>query len=303
MKVTLPPFLKKNAHVRIVCPSGYLPLEKALQAQKILQEWGYQVSLGHTTQTENSYFSGTDAERLSDLQAAMDDTTVDAILMGRGGYGLTRIIDSLDFKQFKRKPKWLMGFSDITVLHSHVLENYRIATLHAPMCGTFTEENKEQPFMQAYRDVLKGKPIHYKFEAHDANMLGKAAGIVAGGNLCILDHLTGSPSQVDMRNKILFIEDIGEHLYKIDRMLWGMKRSGQLADIKALICGNFTDMEDTTRPFGKDIYQIILEHVAHLGIPVAFEMPIGHDPINYPLILGAKYSLEVKKGSVVLKQV
>lgn len=298
----LPATLKVGDTIAIVCPSGYLPNEKAQQAKLVLEQWGYQVMLGHTTTTENNYFSASDEERLADLQAALDNRNVKAILMGRGGYGLSRIIDQINFDQFVQSPKWIIGFSDITVLHAHIFQKFGIATMHAPMCASFVAENLTQDFMHTYKSILAGAPIQYTFAAHEHNVLGKVSGNVVGGNLCMLDHLTGSISSVDTRDKILFIEDIGEHLYKVDRMLYNLKRSGQLAHIKALICGNFSDMEDTTRPFGQDIYQIIKAHFADKNIPIAFELPIGHETINYPLILGASYDIHIRVSGVDILQ-
>jgi muramoyltetrapeptide carboxypeptidase len=302
MNIIFPPALQKGSHIKIVCPSGYLPIAKALQAQSVLEQWGYKVTLGKTTQTEYFYFSGTDAQRLADLQEVLDDTTVAAILMGRGGYGLSRIIDDLNFDTFKQHPKWIIGFSDITVLHAHIFQTMQIATLHAPMCSAFAVENLEQEYMKTYQQVLRGSAIQYQFLSNVHNVQGIVTGQIVGGNLCMLEHLTGSVSQLDTRDKILFIEDIGEHLYKIDRMLYNLKRSGQLSTIKGLVCGNFSDIEDTTRPFGQNLYQIITSHISDWGIPVAFDIPIGHETINYPLVLGANYILDVQTEHVVLQQ-
>ncbi|OJU78775.1 MAG: LD-carboxypeptidase [Bacteroidetes bacterium 47-18] len=302
MKVIIPPFLKKGSHITIVCASGYLPFEKSEQAARVLEEWGYKVTLGTTTRTENAYFSGTDEERLADLQRALDHPDTDAILMGRGGYGLSRIIDRLDFRKFKKRPKWILGFSDVTVLQAHIFSTLHIAAMHAPMCSAFAAEHLDQPHMKAYRNLLRGKQIRYRFPGHPRNIPGQAEGVLVGGNLCMLAHLTGSASALDTRGKILFIEDIGEHLYKVDRMLYTLKRSGQLAELKGLICGNFSDMEDTVRPFGQELHDIISAHVADLDIPVAFEVPCGHETVNYPLTLGASYRLETTKKGTIIQQ-
>lgn len=302
MKTIIPPFLKRDAHITIVCPSGYLPEEKAVQAGKVLEEWGYSVTLGATTRTANSYFSGTDEERLADLQQALDDPHTDAVLMGRGGYGLSRIIDRLDFTAFEKKPKWILGFSDITVLQAHLFRQYHIATMHAPMCSAFAEENLDLQYMAVFRGLLSGEALRYDFAGHEQNIAGEAEGILIGGNLCMLAHLAGSDSLPDTDGTVLFIEDVGEHLYKVDRMLYTLKRSGRLAKIKGLVCGNFSDMEDTTRPFGEDLYSIIKAHVADLGVPVAFEVPCGHETINYPLVLGAACRLKVTKKGTIIQQ-
>lgn len=295
--------LTKGSKIRIVCPSGYLPIEKAIQAKNVLTEWGYSVDLGETTATEFNYFSATDDIRLSDLQAALNDPDCAAILMGRGGYGMTRIIDQLDFTQFIQYPKWIIGFSDITLLHTHINQHLDIATLHAPMCGSFAPENLDQTFMQTYQNVLSGALINYQFAGHPNNQPGNIFGKIVGGNLCMLDHSVGTSSALDTNDCILFIEDIGEHLYKIDRMLYHLSRAGQLKHIKALLCGNFTDIEDTTRPFGTTLEGLILQHTQPLGIPVAFHLPIGHETVNFPLILGANYNVSITTNEVVLTQI
>jgi muramoyltetrapeptide carboxypeptidase len=299
----LPPYLQTGSKIKIICPSGYLPLDKSIQAKIILESWGYEVELGNTTKTEYHYFSAPDALRLHELQDALNDKSINAILMGRGGYGMSRIIDDLNFETFIKHPKWILGFSDITVLHCHLNTNYGISTLHAPMCSAFGNDDVPMEHMQCYKCVLRGTKIDYTFDCNNTyNQIGYTEGEIIGGNLCMLDHLSGSISQINTDNKILFIEDIGEHLYKIDRMLYNLKRSGNLSNIKGLICGNFSDIEDTTRPFGKNLYEIILEHVASLNIPVAFDIPIGHEKVNFPLILGAYYKFEVTENSTIIQQ-
>jgi len=299
--ITMPPFLRNGSKIAIVCPSGYLPTEKALQAQKVLEQWGYVVELGKTCFSEYDYFSDNDNGRLSDLQHYLDRSDIDAMLMGRGGYGLSRIIDAVDFEYFNKHPKWIIGFSDITVLHSYIHQNLGIATMHAPMCGAFTEENLELDFMKTYNNLLHGAMYSLNVAPNIYNISGEVESIFVGGNLCMLAHMSGTSGQLATKDKILFIEDIGEHIYGLDRMLMNLKRTGQLAELKALVCGQFTDIEDTTRPFGKNVQEMILDNVKEYGYPVLFDVPSGHDNVNFPLIFGGKYKLKVAEDSCTLE--
>jgi muramoyltetrapeptide carboxypeptidase len=292
----IPPYLKPGDTIAITCPSGYIPKETVGIAQQMLESWGYRVILGETVGESDNYFSAPDEVRRRDLQSFLDRNDVQAILMGRGGYGMSRIIDDLDFSRFIQQPKWLCGFSDITVLHSHVLSNYGIATLHGPMCSSFKPENEEKAFLNSFRSVITGTAVEYPVPECVYNIEGTARGVLVGGNLAMLAHLTGSASELNTRDKILFIEDIGEHLYNIDRLLYNMKRSGALSNIKALVCGGFTDTEDTTRPFGQNVYEIILNHVRDMNIPVCFDIPCGHIEENFSLSFGQVYELQVLKG-------
>ncbi len=294
----LPPFLQPGDTVGITCPAGYVPQERIAWAAEVLRRWGYRVRIGATVGTGEHYFSGHDAERLADLQSMLDDEGIAAILMGRGGYGTSRIIDGIDWSAFARKPKWICGFSDITVLHSHIQRQLGVATLHSPMCGAFTPASERSFFLESLRHALKGQTPAYRFPPASLNRPGLAAGVVVGGNLAILAHLTGSPSQLDTAGKILFIEDIGEHLYKIDRMLITLRRNGQLSGLKALLVGSFTDTEDTERPFGQSLEEIIRSAVADYDYPIAFNFPCGHDKENVTLPLGVPCVLRVaEEGS------
>ncbi|MBL7705001.1 MAG: LD-carboxypeptidase [Taibaiella sp.] len=296
----LPKALKKGDTIAITCPSGYIDKAVVLEAKQQLEAWGFKVLVGATVAKSDNYFSAPDELRLKDLQKYLDDPGVAAILMGRGGYGMSRIIDGLDFSAFARQPKWICGFSDITVIHNHIQRNYGVATLHGPMCSSFTKENAKKDFLKAYKQILTGKPVHYSAPANKYNVPGKACGILVGGNLAMLAHLSGSSSAMNAHGKILFIEDIGEHLYNIDRMLYNLKRAGAFDQLLAVVCGGFTDLEDTTRPFGQDIYQILNHHFGTLGIPLAFDMPSGHIDENWPLCLGGRYEVEVKKQGTTL---
>lgn len=288
--------LQSGDTIGITCPAGYVSHERIAFAVEVLQRWGFAVRVGKTVGTGAHYFSGHDSERLADLQAQLDDPTVRAILMGRGGYGLSRIIDDIDWKAFKESPKWICGFSDVTVLHSHIHQMLGIATLHSPMCGAFTPESERSYYIESLRRALAGKSLSYTFPASPHNRPGEVEGIIVGGNLAILAHLSGSVSAIDTKGKMLFIEDIGEHLYHIDRLLLNLKRSGRLESLKALLVGTFTDTEDTERPFGQTLEQIILDKVSEYNYPVAFNIPCGHETENLTLPLGVPMRLSVGAG-------
>jgi len=230
----------------------------------------------------------------------MDDPDIEAILMGRGGYGMSRIIDDLNFVAFLKKPKWICGFSDITVLHNHLQVWYGIHSLHSPMCGAFMPETEDRAYLTSLRAALTGEQLQYHITPSPFNRNGTAEAILTGGNLAILAHLTGSISEVDTTGKILFIEDIGEYLYNADRMLLNLKRAGKFDDLAALIVGSFTDMQDTERPFGQTIEEIIWDKVKEYNYPVCFNFPTGHQDVNYTLMLGAKHKIIVTdKGSML----
>jgi len=285
--------------IGIVCPSGYLPISKTIFAKQTLEAWGFKVLTGKTVGSSHGYFSEKDEIRLQDLQAQLDNPEIKAIIMGRGGYGLSRIIDDLDFTKFLEQPKWINGFSDITVLHSHLNNHLNIASLHGPMCGAFQEPNTKLPHLLSLKQALCGDSIRYPIPMDEHNRAGKANGVLVGGNLAILAHLTGSVSQLKTKNKILFIEDIGEYLYNIDRMLLNLKRAGFLDNILGLICGEFSGTKDTDRPFMQNIYGIILDKVKEFNIPVCFNFPAGHIDNNFTLCLGKEYELIVEENDQV----
>ncbi len=299
-----PPRLQKGDLIGITCPAGYMDAEKVTDCTQTLQRWGYQVQLGATVGGKSrTYFSGTDEERLADLQGLLDDENVKAILCGRGGYGVSRIVDAIDFRRFRKQPKWIIGFSDITVLHAHVNTRYKTATLHAPMAAAFNGSGSKNRYVRSLREALSGEKAHYTCAAHRLNIAGEARGQLAGGNLTLLTHLIGSPSDIDTRNKILFIEDVGEYLYATDRMLHQLKRSGKLRQLAGLIVGGFSDIKDTVRPFGKNVFEMVREMVAEYHYPVCMNFPVSHTPKNYALKCGADYILKVERKRVSLAEV
>lgn len=298
--IKIPPYLRKGDTIGIVCPSGYMPADKAQTCIKVLQEWGYQVKIGKTLGHQFHYFSGTDQERLEDLQKMLDDTTVKAILCGRGGYGMSRIIDLLDFKIFKKNPKWIIGYSDITLLHAHLYTQLKTASLHSPMAAAFNDGEFENEYIQSLKKILKGGSYKYRSTAHPLNQFGTGSGELVGGNLSLLAHMIGSRSAFNFNKKILFIEDIGEYIYNIDRMMIQLERSGVLQNLSGLIIGGFTDMKDTVIPFGATITQVIHERVKKYQYPICFDFPVSHSRENYPLKVGVKHELKVGKGGAIL---
>jgi muramoyltetrapeptide carboxypeptidase len=290
----LPPSLQPGDTIGIVCPAGYMPIENVSECVRVLNSlWGFTVKVGKTVGNQYNNFSGTDAERIADLQEMLDDENIKAILCGRGGYGTGRIIDALDFSKYCQRPKWIIGFSDITVLHAHILSNYNIAGIHAPMAAAFKENGYLNDYVGSLHAFLIGKKAHYVVPSNPLNRLGHAEGVLIGGNLTMIAHLIGTPSGYNAHNKILFLEDIGEYLYNIDRMMYQLKRSGILADLKGLIVGGFTDSKDTNTPFGKTAEEIINDIVAEYSFPVAFGFPVSHSTENYALVVGGKYKLHV----------
>ena len=299
--ITIPPYLKPGDTIGVVCPAGFMPFEKAQTCVKTLIAWGFKVIAGKTLGHQFNYFSGTDKERLRDLQRMIDDKNIDAILCGRGGYGTGRIIDQLDFTKFKKHPKWIIGFSDITVLLCHLFSNYKIASMHAPMAAAFNGEFNNQ-YIQSLHDALRGKKADYKTEGNILDQYGKGNGILVGGNLSLLVNLIDTPSDIKIKNKILFIEEVGEYIYNVDRMMYQLKRSGKLEDLKGLIFGRFSDMKDTMIPFGQTVEETVKDVVKDYNYPVCFGFPVSHEKENYALKIGVKYNFKVEKGLVELKE-
>ena len=299
--IRIPPYLKKGDAIGITCPAGYLAIAKAQACIETLQSWGFDVMVGKTLGSKSkNYFSGTDEQRRDEMQAMLDDENINAILCGRGGYGVSRIIDGLDFTNFKKKPKWIIGFSDITVLHAHLYTKIKVASLHAPMAVAFNDG--ENDFIKSLHKALIGKKAKYSCAAHPFNKKGNVTAELVGGNLSLLVHLTGTPSAINTKNKILFIEDIGEHIYNIDRMLYQLKRSGKLSNLAGLIVGGFTDMLDTERPFGKKVYKLIKEITAAYDYPVCFGFPVSHQKENYALKIGVNYTLKIDNNKTRLTE-
>lgn len=302
--VQCPPFLKKGDKVGFVAPARKIHLKEITEAIRVFNAWGLEVICAPNLFGDAHQFSGTDEERCADLQQMLDHPEIRAIICVRGGYGTLRIIDQLDFTGFCRHPKWIVGFSDVTVLHSHLQSCFGIPTLHAMMPLNIVKEDAMQPkrkALQSLKDCLFGKMPEYRIPSQPLNRSGSATGIVTGGNLSLLYALQGSVSDLDTRGKILFIEDLDEYLYHIDRMVLSLKRAGKFEGIKGLIIGGMTEMRDNKIPFGKTAEEIIAEAVVKYKFPVAFGFPAGHQDDNRALILGGKARLEVSSKSTTLK--
>jgi len=310
--IKTPPPLKPGDTIGITCPAGYMNYEKAATCISTLQHWGYKVKVGKMLGSESTnYFSGTDAERLAEFQRFLYDDEVKAILCARGGYGTSRIVDRINFKKFKKKPKWIIGFSDITVLHAHIYSNCKIASIHGPMAGAFNEgvqaddlagQVEENEYIRSLKDAIEGKKAKYVCQPHDFNRKGEAIGELVGGNLSILAHLCGSVSDIKTKGRILFLEDIGEQLYNIDRMLLQLKRAGKLDKLAGLIVGGFTDTKDTDRPFGKSVLELIRDAVKDHDYPVCFGFPVSHGTENYAMKIGVGHKLKITGKKVTLDE-
>lgn len=301
--ITTPPYLQPGDLIGIVCPAGAMPVERVSECIRVINaEWGFRTLVGKTVGSQYHYFSATDEERLADFQAMLDNDEVKAILCARGGYGMTRIIDRIDFRRYRKHPKWIIGFSDITVLHTHVYSNLYISTLHAPMAGAFNDNGAETEFVLSLRAALLGEKARYQCAIHPFNRRGEAIGELVGGNLALLAHVLGTDSDLKTRGRILFVEDVGEYLYNVDRMMRQLKRSGKLAKLAGLIVGGFTETRDTTQPFGQTAYEIIRDLVDEYEYPVCYGFPVSHDKDNVALKVGVGYKLKVGKSKVILEE-
>ena len=309
-KIKRPPYLQPGNTIGITCPAGFSLLETIQPSIDLIQSWGFKVQLGTTIGKMDHTFGGTDAERVADFQQMMDDPNINAILCATGGYGAVRMVDLLNFQSFKQNPKWVIGFSDITVLHSHLHQVVHVASLHSKMCGSFPKEwanadEVQQASILSIKDALEGKKISYPSMPVEHNRIGSAKGLLVGGNLKILENLNGSASMINTDGKILFVEDVGEPLYNIDRMFCNLLRSGKLAKLSGLIVGGFSNIkvDNPAVPFGRDIYTIVKEKVAAFNYPVCFDFPVGHIKNNFALKCGLPHQLIVEKNQVQLTEI
>lgn len=289
------PNLKPGDLVKIVSPAKGIEPSLVFEAREFLQKQGFKVELGEFCIGKFNYFSGTDEERKSDFQDALDNPDVKAIICARGGYGCIRISDLLNWASFIRNPKWIVGFSDVTVFHQRI-QKFGFESLHATMPLDYKTNTPEslQTLVEAMTGKLRG--IRVPGKAH--NIPGEAKGKLMGGNLSILYSLIGTDDQPDYNGSILFVEDLAEQLYHIDRMFYSLQKSGIIHQIKGLIVGGFTDLKDTENPFGKSFEQIILDHCSYRNIPIAFDFPAGHIDDNRALIFGREVNLKVDKNEV-----
>ncbi|MEP6749398.1 MAG: LD-carboxypeptidase [Bacteroidota bacterium] len=306
----IPPYLKAGDTIGITSCAGYITMAGIQPAVQQMQSWGFNIKVGTTIGKRDFTFGGTDEERATDMQQMLDDDSINAIMCARGGYGAVRIIDKLDFTRLLKHPKWIIGFSDITVIHSDLNRNYNIASVHSKMCNSFPDDwSKAEPAqietILSIKQVLMGETMKYTAIPNEKNKTGKGEGILVGGNLKTLESLAGSRSDIITAGKILFVEDTGEYMYSIDRMFWGLKRTGKLTDLKGLVVGGFKIKPDDSLDdaFGRTLQDIVLEKVSAYNYPVCFDFPVGHQKNNFALKCGVKHQLEVKTDSVSLNEI
>lgn len=293
-----PQALKIGDKISIISTARKISLEEVQPAINLLTEWGLEVVLGENLFAEDHQFAGTKVQRLADLQQALNNDEIKAVFCARGGYGTVQLIDEIDFSHFKKQPKWIVGYSDVTVLHNHINQHFGVATLHATMPINFKTNTTEA--LQSLKDALFGNTLNYQCASHAYNRLGEAKGELVGGNLSILYSLTGTASQINTEGKILFLEDLDEYLYHIDRMMQNLKRAGMLHGLKGLLIGGMTDMNDNTIPYGHSAIDIIKNIVSEYDFPVAFGFPAGHLADNRALIMGEEVVLKVEEGGTTL---
>ena len=306
---SIPPYLKSGDTIGITCPAGNISLLEIQPAIQQIESWGYKVRIGDTVGKKDFTFGGTDPERTKDFQQMLDDASIHAILCARGGYGSIRILDQLEFTKFVAEPKWIIGFSDITFIHSHLNRNFNIASIHSKMCNSFPDDwSKAEPVqiesILSIRKALSGEPMKYTVMPDASNRNGMATGQLVGGNLKTIETLSGTKSDMQTAGKILFLEDTGEYLYSIDRMFWNLKRTGKLDKLAGLIiCGFKIKPDDPGEEFGKTIADIVLEKVKDYQYPVCFGFPVGHQKENYALKHGIMHHIDVNSNNVSLQEI
>lgn len=291
-----PQHLKKGDKIGIISTARKISREEVLPAIKVFEKWGLKVETGKNLFREYHQFAGTDEQRLADIQYMLDNNEIKAIICARGGYGTVRIIDNIDFRKFCDNPKWIAGFSDVSVLHSHIHTNFGIETLHSAMPLNFKDFPVNSQSLVSLNNALFGNKLSYEFRNHSLNRKGTASAVITGGNLSILYSIIGSASDIDTRGKILFIEDLDEYLYHIDRMMINLKRNAKLEKLAALVVGGMSDMNDNAIPFGNSAYEIIRDKVEEYDYPVCYGFPAGHIENNHALIFGRKARLIIKES-------
>lgn len=283
--------LKTGDKIGIAAPARKISADELQYTMKLFYEWGFETELASNLFLSHHQYAGTDNERLAGFQQLLDKPEVKAIICARGGYGSVRIIDRLDFSAFVKKPKWIIGYSDVTVFHSHIHRNFGIQTIHSSMPINFLNNTPEA--LNSLRNALSGQKESFHIPPHPLNRAGSAEGVLTGGNLSMIYALSNTPSDIDTNGKILFIEDLEEYLYHIDRMMFQLDRCGKLKQLSGLIVGGMENMNDNAIPFGKEACQIISDVCSKYGFPVCFGFPAGHINDNRALILGATATLTV----------
>ncbi len=295
-----PPKLSPGDKVSIISPASKIEREIAEHSADLLRQQGFIVEIGMHAFDKEGVFAGSDLARASDMQNALNDKSIKAIFFTRGGYGSLRTHLLLNWSSFFKKPKWLCGFSDITVFHAY-LSRHKIASVHGVMTAWFEKEEVLTDSFLQMMDLLRGEKLDYLVQPHELNRNGLASGILTGGNLSIIQSLRGTTLDIIPKGKILFIEDIDEHFYHIDRMMQNLKAGGILEQLSGLVAGYFTGIKDGETPFGKTAYQIIKDAVASYHYPVVFGLQSGHELPNYPLLIGSRISLDVSENKVIIK--
>lgn len=307
-KILIPPFLKPGHIIGICSPAGFIDLQKIQPCISMLEQWGFKVRVGKSIGEKWNIFGGTDEQRIADFQEMLLDESVSAIMCARGGYGMVRIIDRIDFSVLRKNPKWIIGFSDITVLHAHLNRQLRVASIHSKMCNSFPDRdevltNEQTISLMSIRENLMGTR-EYVFPSTAFNRMGEVEAELIGGNLKTFESLSGTNSDIRTEGKILFLEDTGEYLYSIDRMFWNLLRTGKLSKLKALLIGGMKlRPDDPGEEFGMTLEEIVLEKLKNFDYPVAFGLPVGHQKYNVALKCGARYRLSVNSTQTLLSEI
>lgn len=299
--IRIPPYLQKGDRIGIVSTASKIDREVVEPAVELLLSLGFKVELGVNIFNCTNQFAGTDEERALDLQEMLDRNEVKAIICSRGGYGTLRTLQNISWDKFNENPKWIIGFSDVTVLHSQ-LNSFRVASIHGVMLKYFADEGIATPSFGTLMKAITGEQIQYEIAASEFNKYGESEGELVGGNLSILYSLRGTSLDLDTQDKILFIEDLSEYLYHLDRIMMNLKVGGKLSAVKGLIVGGFTGMKDNETPFGKSVEEIILDSVKDFNFPVAFNFPAGHQSDNFAIKLGCMAKLKVDRNRVFFQQ-
>lgn len=296
----LPPSLKKGDKIAITCPAKKLP-KPMTDAIALLESWGLEVVLGDTVNASFHQFAGDDDLRAADMQRFIDDDNIKAIIAARGGYGTIRMIDKVNFERLRHNPKWIVGFSDITLMHVHLWANYSLQSIHGQMPVNIPDASAKS--LQTLKSALFGFELSYHYKPHGNFIAGEANGILVGGNLSLLIAAMGSVSDIKYDGNILFIEDVGEYLYAVDRMVRTLDRAGKLKNLAGLIVGGFSEIKDNDIPFGKTVAEIVMDVVKGYGYPVCFDFPAGHVPDNRALVLGRTINMVVNTETVEINYV
>ena len=305
----IPPYLIPGAVIGITSPAGFITRDEMQPAITVLESWGYKIKIGATIGRRDFTFGGTDDERREDMQQLLNDPAIAAILFARGGYGSVRIVDALDWTAFKKAPKWVIGFSDVSVLHQHIHANCGVATIHSKMTNSFPDDwTKAEPIqvqtINSIHEALAGKKMEYTVLPNACNKAGTGDGVLIGGNLKTMESLAGSASDIDTAGKILFVEDTGEYLYSIDRMFWNLARTGKLKALAGLVIGGFNiKPDDEGEAFGKTLTDIVLEKIKAYHYPVVFDFPVGHQRANFALKCGVRHRLAVSNSGATLTEI